>query len=54
MSAIGAVFQGEATSLHPMMPLEVLRSRDFTGAYVVTLLLHFANFSKNVLPEYFA
>jgi hypothetical protein len=54
VSAIGAVLQGEATSRHPMMPLEVFRSRDFTGARVVTPLLHFANFSKNVLPEYFA
>nr|WP_315597168.1 MFS transporter [uncultured Cupriavidus sp.] len=31
----------EATSPHPMMPLEVFRSRDFTGANLVTLLLYF-------------
>ncbi len=31
----------EAGSRHPMMPLEVFRSRDFTGANLVTLLLYF-------------
>ena len=33
----------EANSRHPVMPLDVFRSRDFTGAHLVTLLLHFAN-----------
>jgi EmrB/QacA subfamily drug resistance transporter len=31
----------EARSTHPMMPLDVFRSRDFTGANLVTLLLYF-------------
>ncbi|RKP46337.1 MFS transporter [Trinickia fusca] len=31
----------EANSRHPMMPLDVFRSRDFTGANLVTLLLYF-------------
>jgi len=31
----------EAKSDHPMMPLDVFRSRDFTGANLVTLLLYF-------------
>ncbi|CAH2893510.1 MAG: Uncharacterized MFS-type transporter [uncultured Paraburkholderia sp.] len=31
----------EAKSRDPMMPLEVFRSRDFTGANLVTLLLYF-------------
>ncbi|MGF6855017.1 hypothetical protein OKW29_003904 [Paraburkholderia sp. CI3] len=31
----------EANSRHPMMPLDVFRSRDFTSANLVTLLLHF-------------
>lgn len=31
----------EARSAQPMMPLEVFRSRDFTGANLVTLLLYF-------------
>jgi EmrB/QacA subfamily drug resistance transporter len=31
----------EANSHHPMMPLDVFRSRDFTGANLVTLLLYF-------------
>jgi len=31
----------EANSPHPMMPLDVFRSRDFTGANLVTLLLYF-------------
>jgi hypothetical protein len=33
----------EANSRHPMMPLDVFRSCDFTGTHLVTLLLHFAN-----------
>ncbi|CAB3803821.1 MFS transporter [Pararobbsia alpina] len=31
----------EANSRHPMMPLDVFRSRDFTGVNLVTLLLYF-------------
>ncbi|MEX3963975.1 MFS transporter [Paraburkholderia sp. EG286B] len=31
----------EARSANPMMPLDVFRSRDFTGANLVTLLLYF-------------
>ncbi|HEY2021934.1 MFS transporter [Paraburkholderia sp.] len=31
----------EANSRHPMMPLDVFHSRDFTGANLVTLLLYF-------------
>lgn len=31
----------EANSSHPMMPLDIFRSRDFTGANLVTLLLYF-------------
>ncbi len=31
----------EMKSRNPMMPLDVFRSRDFTGANVVTLLLYF-------------
>jgi len=31
----------EANSRYPMMPLDVFRSRDFTGANLVTLLLYF-------------
>jgi EmrB/QacA subfamily drug resistance transporter len=31
----------EANSRNPMMPLDVFRSRDFTGANLVTLLLYF-------------
>lgn len=31
----------EARSRHPMMPLDVFRSRDFAGANLVTLLLYF-------------
>ncbi|WP_233828848.1 MFS transporter [Paraburkholderia sp. ZP32-5] len=31
----------EANSHHPMMPLDVFHSRDFTGANLVTLLLYF-------------
>ncbi|WP_244850990.1 MFS transporter [Caballeronia sp. SL2Y3] len=48
LSAIGAglvvlaVFvRIEAKSRHPMMPLDVFRSRDFAGANLVTLLLYF-------------
>jgi EmrB/QacA subfamily drug resistance transporter len=32
----------EARSPHPMMPLDVFRSREFTGVNLVTLLLYFA------------
>jgi len=32
----------EARASHPMMPLELFRSRDFSGANVITLLLYFA------------
>jgi EmrB/QacA subfamily drug resistance transporter len=32
----------EARARHPMMPLELFRSRDFSGANVITLLLYFA------------
>jgi EmrB/QacA subfamily drug resistance transporter len=38
---LGAFVRIEANSRHPMMPLDVFRSRDFTGANLVTLLLYF-------------
>lgn len=46
LTAMGLVFLAwfvriEAHSAHPMMPLGVFRSRDFTGANLVTLLLYF-------------
>ena len=38
---LAAFVKIEAGSRHPMMPLDVFRSRDFTGANLVTLLLYF-------------
>jgi EmrB/QacA subfamily drug resistance transporter len=39
--ALAAFVMIEANSRYPMMPLDVFRSRDFTGANLVTLLLYF-------------
>ncbi|QSN64425.1 MFS transporter [Caballeronia sp. M1242] len=38
---LAAFVRIEAKSRHPMMPLDVFRSRDFAGANLVTLLLYF-------------
>ena len=38
---LGAFVKIEADSRHPMMPLNVFRSRDFVGTNLVTLLLYF-------------
>jgi EmrB/QacA subfamily drug resistance transporter len=38
---LAAFVMVEAKSANPMMPLDVFRSRDFTGANLVTLLLYF-------------
>lgn len=38
---LAAFVRIEANSRQPMMPLDVFRSRDFTGANLVTLLLYF-------------
>lgn len=38
---LAAFVRIEANSRHPMMPLDVFRSRNFTGANLVTLLLYF-------------
>jgi len=38
---LAAFLKIEANSRHPMMPLDVFRSRDFVGANLVTLLLYF-------------
>jgi EmrB/QacA subfamily drug resistance transporter len=38
---LAAFVMVEARSANPMMPLDVFRSRDFTGANLVTLLLYF-------------
>jgi hypothetical protein len=39
--ALAAFVAVEANSRNPMMPLDVFRSREFTGANLVTLLLYF-------------
>jgi len=38
---LAAFVKIEADSHHPMMPLDIFRSRDFVGANLVTLLLYF-------------
>ncbi|MEM5328374.1 MFS transporter [Paraburkholderia sp. JHI2823] len=41
MLVLAAFVMIEANSANPMVPLDVFRSRDFTGANLVTLLLYF-------------
>jgi EmrB/QacA subfamily drug resistance transporter len=39
---LGSFVWREARARHPMMPLELFRSRNFSGANVITLLLYFS------------